>query len=82
MGEQIKVTMEQMATAVGGMAARFFAKTDANKDKRVSLAEMQQIALAQFDRIDLNHDGTITPAGTPAGAASHDCEGQGEVSPR
>lgn len=61
MGEQIKARMEQNATAVGGMASRFFAKTDANKDKRVSLAEMQQIALAQFDRLDLNHDGTISP---------------------
>ena len=50
-----------MQRLVGGMATRFFAKTDANKDKRVSLAEMQQIALAQFDRLDLNHDGTITP---------------------
>ena len=61
MGDQIKGRMQHNATAVGTMAARFFAKTDANKDKRVSLAEMQQNALAQFDRLDLNHDGTITP---------------------
>jgi len=31
-----------------------------NKDGRVTLAEMQQSALAQFDRMDLNHDGTVT----------------------
>jgi Ca2+-binding EF-hand superfamily protein len=61
MGDQIKGRMEHRATAVGNMATRFFANADSNKDKRVSLAEMQQNALAQFDKLDLNHDGTISP---------------------
>jgi hypothetical protein len=45
----------------GGMAGRLFAASDSNKDSRVTLAEMQQAALARFDRRDLNHDGTISP---------------------
>jgi Ca2+-binding EF-hand superfamily protein len=61
LGQQIKARMEKAAVATGGMADRFIAKLDTNKDGKVSLAEMQQSALAQFDRLDLNHDGTITP---------------------
>lgn len=39
---------------------RMFAMRDTNKDGRMSLAEAQQAALARFDRVDANHDGTIT----------------------
>ncbi len=36
-------------------------RADANNDGKVSLAEAQAAALAHFDRVDLNRDGTITP---------------------
>jgi hypothetical protein len=38
-----------------------FEDADANRDGRVSLAEAQAMALAHFDKADLNHDGKITP---------------------
>ncbi len=41
----------------GGMMKR----ADANNDGKVSLAEAQAAAVARFDRLDLNRDGTITP---------------------
>lgn len=41
----------------GGMMKR----ADANNDGKVSLAEAQAAAVARFDRVDLNRDGTITP---------------------
>lgn len=61
MGQQIKARMEHADLARGGMESRLFETTDTNKDGRISLAEMQQAALARFDRMDANHDGTITP---------------------
>jgi Ca2+-binding EF-hand superfamily protein len=61
MGQQIKARMEKAAATRDGMATRMFTMADSNKDGRVSLAEMQQSALARFDRMDLNHDGKITP---------------------
>jgi len=45
----------------GGHEGAMFGMADANKDGRVSLAEMQQTALQHFDRADLNHDGKVTP---------------------
>lgn len=60
-GQQMKARMMQAGMKRGGMADRLFAASDINKDSRVTLAEMQQAALARFDRADLNHDGTITP---------------------
>jgi YD repeat-containing protein len=44
-----------------GFGGRMFGMADANKDGRVSLAEAQAAALQHFDRVDLNHDGKITP---------------------
>lgn len=61
MGQQLKARMEHASVARGGTAVRMFDQSDVNKDGRVSLAEMQQAALARFDHMDLNHDGTITP---------------------
>ena len=61
MGQQIKTQIEHSATAREGVAERMLAKSDTNKDGKVSLAEMQQSALARFDRMDLNHDGKINP---------------------
>jgi Ca2+-binding EF-hand superfamily protein len=60
-GQQMKARMEHAEMARGNMGSRLFDMADANKDGRVSLAEMQQAALARFDRFDLNHDGTIRP---------------------
>lgn len=37
-----------------------FARADANRDGRLTLAEMTAPALARFDRIDANRDGTIS----------------------
>jgi hypothetical protein len=49
----------------GAMMARFGARAfeamDADKDGRVSRAEASAHAVARFDRVDANHDGTITP---------------------
>lgn len=59
--EQMKAHMQHAGMARGGMAGHMFEMADSNKDGRVSLAEMQQEALAHFDKLDLNHDGTISP---------------------
>jgi hypothetical protein len=39
----------------------WFVKTDANRDGRVTLAELSAEPLANFDRIDTNHDGILSP---------------------
>jgi Ca2+-binding EF-hand superfamily protein len=62
MGEQIKARMEKAGMNRGHMGSRLFETADSNKDGKVSLAEMQAATLSRFDRMDLNHDGTITPA--------------------
>jgi Ca2+-binding EF-hand superfamily protein len=41
--------------------SRMFQIADTNKDGKVALAEVQQIAGQRFDRLDLNHDGRLTP---------------------
>lgn len=61
MGEQIKARMEKAGMNRGHMGSRMFETADTNKDGKVSLAEMQAVALSRFDKLDLNHDGTITP---------------------
>ena len=53
--------MHGMHRAGMGFGGRMFGMADANKDGRVSLAEAQAAALQHFDRVDLNHDGKITP---------------------
>lgn len=45
----------------GGMAERMFTTADSNKDGRVSQQEAAAAAAAHFDKIDANHDGTVTP---------------------
>jgi len=59
-GEQLRARMQHLASARGG-ASGLFANADANKDGRISEAELEQDVLARFDRMDLNHDGTVTP---------------------
>ena len=60
MGAKIHTRMEHAAMAKGP-AGRLLVSADANKDGKVSVAEVQQLALSHFDRMDLNHDGTLTP---------------------
>jgi Ca2+-binding EF-hand superfamily protein len=61
--EGMSMRMQGMGRNGGGagMAGRLFGMADANRDGRVSLPEAEAAALAHFDRIDLNHDGRITP---------------------
>jgi Ca2+-binding EF-hand superfamily protein len=58
---KIKARLEKAAES-NGPGDRLFAHADANKDGRVSLAEMQQDALSRFDRVDANKDGKVSPA--------------------
>ncbi|HWC56965.1 MAG TPA: EF-hand domain-containing protein [Sphingomicrobium sp.] len=58
---QMKAHMQHAGMARGGMAGHMFEMADTNKDGRVSLTEAQAAALAHFDQLDLNHDGTISP---------------------
>lgn len=60
MGAQIHTRMEK-AAETRGPAGHMLDAADTNKDGKVSLAEAQQLAQSHFDRMDLNHDGTITP---------------------
>ena len=60
MGAQIHTRMQQ-AALTRGPAERMLDTVDTNTDSKVSLAEAQQLAQSHFDRLDLNHDGTITP---------------------
>ena len=50
-----------MRGARGGFGQKWFARVDANKDGRVTLAEADAAAMARFDKADTNHDGTISP---------------------
>jgi len=45
----------------GGPGGGMFATADANKDGKLTLAEMQARPLQWFDSIDTNKDGTISP---------------------
>jgi len=40
---------------------RLLGEMDANKDLKITLAEFGAPTLANFDRIDTNHDGVVTP---------------------
>jgi len=47
---------------MGGMGgARMIVMADTNKDGRITLAEAEAMALQHFDRMDANHDGSVTP---------------------
>ncbi|WP_340317515.1 EF-hand domain-containing protein [Rhizorhabdus argentea] len=45
----------------GRMGGDWFARTDTDKDGRISLTEASAGALAMFDRVDTDHDGTVSP---------------------
>ena len=45
----------------GMMGGDMFARMDANKDGKVTLAEAEAMPLAMFDKADTNHDGAVTP---------------------
>jgi Ca2+-binding EF-hand superfamily protein len=61
MGQQMKARMEKAGMNRGHMGSRMFETADTNKDGKISLAEMQAVTLSRFDKLDLNHDGTVTP---------------------
>jgi|SoimicmetaTmtHAB_FD_contig_91_219812_length_2484_multi_3_in_0_out_0_2 Ca2+-binding EF-hand superfamily protein len=61
MANQMHARMDQAGLHHGAGAGRMFGMADTNKDGKVSLAEAQSVALQQFDRADLNHDGKLTP---------------------
>lgn len=44
-----------------GMGGNWFERMDANKDGRLTLAEVSAKPLEMFDRADANKDGTLTP---------------------
>jgi Ca2+-binding EF-hand superfamily protein len=46
---------------MGGLGGRGFEAMDLDHDGRVALAEANRAALQRFDRVDANHDGTISP---------------------
>lgn len=55
------VTAAELAGAVGPeQAARIVGGLDGNKDGKVSLAELDAVMLAMFDKADANRDGTVT----------------------
>jgi Ca2+-binding EF-hand superfamily protein len=41
--------------------AKVVSELDSNKDQKVSLTEFSATTLANFDRVDANHDGMVTP---------------------
>ncbi len=43
------------------------ARGDRNRDQQISLAEHRIVTLANFDRLDTNRDGVVTPAEMKAG---------------
>lgn len=45
----------------GMMGPRWFDMADSNRDGKVSAAESAAASAMMFDRMDANHDGTITP---------------------
>ena len=63
--------MRMMRRGGGGgmLGPALLQRADANRDGRVSLAEATGAALQQFDMIDRNRDGRITPDERPAGRA-------------
>ncbi len=46
---------------MGGKGGDWFARLDANKDGKVTLAEASAKSLEMFDKADTNKDGTVTP---------------------
>jgi Ca2+-binding EF-hand superfamily protein len=44
-----------------GFTGRWFDRVDADRDGRISLAEAQRAATVLFERLDTNHDGTLSP---------------------
>jgi hypothetical protein len=49
----------------------WFTRIDANRDGRVTLAELSAAPLANFDRIDANHDGILSPEERAADPQMH-----------
>ena len=58
-----------MGKGMGTGMARMWAMAAANHDGRVTLQEATDLSLKHFDRMDLNHDGQLTPDERAAGRA-------------
>jgi len=56
-----------IATPPPADATPMLQQDDANKDQQISLIEYRTATLANFDRIDTNKDGTVTPEEMKAG---------------
>lgn len=61
-GGKMEMHRGGMGGRMGGMGGRMFAMADANKDGQVTEAEATQAALAHFDQIDADKNGTISDA--------------------
>ena len=59
MGERAGQRGQRMAMR-GRMGGAMLRQADANRDRRISLAEAATAALQRFDRVDLDRDGRIT----------------------
>ena len=56
------VEKARLPTIKDADAKPFLDRFDANKDGEISLDEFRAPTMANFARMDLNHDGTVTPA--------------------
>jgi Ca2+-binding EF-hand superfamily protein len=56
-----------IAAAPQADGQRFIAVMDLNKDRQVNLVEHRTVTLANFDRLDSDKDGVVTPAEMKAG---------------
>lgn len=62
-GARVIVQTRVMGGPLGGMISeRTFATADANKDAKLTEAEVSTAALAHFDRLDTNKDGVLSAA--------------------
>lgn len=67
-GQLSQAEFERIATpAPVANGQPMIARMDGNRDSQISLAEHRTATLANFDRVDSNKDGVVTPAEMKAG---------------
>lgn len=70
-GQLSKTEFSKLATpAPTANAQPMLSRMDGNRDRQVSLVEHRTATLANFDRIDADRDGVVTPAEMKAGGVS------------